>query len=53
MEYPVCVDVCPTQALELIDLKDYDDILQKKRREISHSATAGKDKGILLLDLTK
>ena len=53
MEYPVCVDVCPTQALELIDLKDYDDILQKKRREISHSATAGKDKGVLLLDLTK
>ena len=31
MELPVCVDVCPTRALELVDLAEYDDVLREKR----------------------
>lgn len=32
MENPVCVDVCPTRALELADVEDYDHILKEKRQ---------------------
>ena len=31
MEYPVCVDVCPTKALELVEIGDYEDLLKKRR----------------------
>ena len=54
MEHPVCVDVCPTRALELIDLERYEEMLRRRRLK-----TAGqipqktKDAGMLLLELGK
>jgi len=51
MEYPVCVDVCPTKALELVDLDAYESFLQQKRRRISESVTAKDGKGLCLLAL--
>ena len=54
MEHPVCADVCPTQALELVDLDDYQGILHSKRRDTADSLQVGKDHGsILLLDLVQ
>lgn len=52
MEVPVCIDVCPTKALELIDVAHYEELLRRKRKE----TTAGlqiknKGDGTLLLDL--
>ena len=54
MEHPVCVDVCPTQALELIDLDRYEEILRRRRlRTISQIPREIGDAGILLLELGK
>ena len=53
MENPVCVDVCPTSALELVELDAYPDILQKRRQQISEAATKTDAKGICVLTLTK
>jgi len=54
MEVPVCVDVCPTKALELIDVDQYEELLRKKRAQ---TAVGLHDKkgidGALLLDLVK
>jgi Fe-S-cluster-containing dehydrogenase component len=52
MEVPVCVDVCPTEALALIELDDYDEFIGRKRA-IAVSELDGKTrpKGALLLDL--
>ena len=51
MEHPVCVDVCPTGALELVDLEDYEVFLQKKRRGIAGAVAAGRRKGLCVLTL--
>jgi len=53
MEYPVCVDVCPTHALELVELGEYDAVLQKKRQKISEGLSVGDREGLLILDLKK
>ena len=54
MEIPVCVDVCPTKALELIDVDQYEELLRKKRAETATDLqkTNGLD-GTLLLDLVQ
>ena len=31
MEKPVCVDVCPTRALEVVDLDEIEELLREKR----------------------
>ncbi len=50
MELPVCVDVCPTQALELVDLAEYDDVLQAKREStVEALRKTPAQKGALLL----
>lgn len=52
MEFPVCVDVCPTRALELVDLDRYDEWLQARRKHTSQALQAqAAAKGLLLLDL--
>ena len=49
MEYPVCVDVCPTHAMELVDLDDYDTILQEKRRSIAEAVAEKGGTGLWVL----
>ena len=52
MEVPVCVDVCPTRALELIDLDQYDSFIRAKRMETATGLQEEKGTGgKLLLDL--
>jgi carbon-monoxide dehydrogenase iron sulfur subunit len=51
MEKPVCVDVCPTRALELVDLHEIEALLRERRREVSEGIPAGNRKGLSLLDL--
>ena len=52
METPVCVDVCPTRALELIDVDQYEDFIRDKRIETAKSLQDKKGLGgKLLLDL--
>ena len=52
MEVPVCVDVCPTKALALIELDDYDEFLGRKRAEaVSGLDDKTRPEGALLLDL--
>ena len=54
MEHPVCVDVCPTQALKLIDTDNIDGINQEKRRAAAEAAAmAGGKDGFVLLDLDR
>jgi electron transport protein HydN len=52
MENPVCVEVCPTHALELVELDDLEDTLRERRQEVTDSLSARKEQGgLLLLDL--
>jgi carbon-monoxide dehydrogenase iron sulfur subunit len=52
MEGPVCVDVCPTEALELIDVDQYEELLRKKRTDTAADLRIKqKVNGTLLLDL--
>ncbi len=52
MEKPVCVDVCPTRALELVELEEIEKLLQEKRFKTAE-ATAGGGEGLLLLNLER
>ncbi len=52
MEVPVCIDVCPTKALELIDIDNYEEVLRKKRAETADALPIENRRGsTLLLDL--
>lgn len=51
METPVCVEVCPTKALELVDLDHYEEFLRSRRGRTAASLSAAKAEGMLLLDL--
>ena len=51
MEYPVCVDVCPTNALELVELDDLEQVIQVKRHSIVGQLATEKRKGLIVLDL--
>ncbi len=54
MEVPVCVDVCPTKALELIDVDQYEDLLRVKRAETAADLQRkNRLDGALLLDLVE
>jgi carbon-monoxide dehydrogenase iron sulfur subunit len=51
MENPVCLEVCPCQALELVELEDFEKILGQRRAEMGKTLVGKKEKGLLLLDL--
>jgi carbon-monoxide dehydrogenase iron sulfur subunit len=51
MEYPVCVEACPTRALELVDMDELDKINQTKRQEVIKALPVRKEKALLLLEL--
>lgn len=52
MEVPVCVDVCPTKALELLDLTEYEKAISRKTgRLITELHDKDRRETMLLLDL--
>jgi anaerobic carbon-monoxide dehydrogenase iron sulfur subunit len=51
MEIPACVDVCPTKALEVVELAEMDALLCGKRRKTARAAAASAGDGIRLLDV--
>jgi Fe-S-cluster-containing hydrogenase component 2 len=51
MENPVCVDVCPCKALELVEIGDYEESLRQRRQEVTKKLAKSKKTGLLLLDL--
>lgn len=54
MENPVCVEVCPAHALELLDLDDFEEMLSERRRRVTETLlTNGEKRGLLVLDLER
>jgi Fe-S-cluster-containing hydrogenase component 2 len=51
MDNPVCVEVCPCKALELVDVEEFDKIFENRRQEVNKKIAAKKARGMLLLDL--
>lgn len=51
MDHPVCVEVCPGKALELVDLDEMEKLFEERRKEVSQSIGRNKEKKLLLLDL--
>jgi Fe-S-cluster-containing hydrogenase component 2 len=51
MDNPVCVEVCPCKALELVEVGNYDEMLRQRRQAITEKLTKSKKAGLLLLDL--
>jgi len=51
MEKPVCVDVCPTKALELIELDDTEKLVRAKRVTTAAQLAAVAGEGQCLVDL--
>jgi anaerobic carbon-monoxide dehydrogenase iron sulfur subunit len=51
MEKPVCVDVCPTKALEVVDLDQIETLLSEKRRRTAGEMGNDLGEGIRLLDV--
>lgn len=50
MEKPICIDVCPCQALELVELEELAAASRQKRKEIAQQISENK-KGLIVLDL--
>jgi Fe-S-cluster-containing hydrogenase component 2 len=54
MENPVCVEVCPAHALELVDLDDFEEMLSERRRRVTETLSINDEKrGLLVLDLER
>ena len=54
MEVPVCVDVCPTEALAVVDVSQYEEFVRCKRNETTSDLQQMKGfDGKLLLDLVQ
>jgi carbon-monoxide dehydrogenase iron sulfur subunit len=51
MEKPVCVDVCPTKALELVEIEEIETQLREKRRKTAEAMADNTGEGIRLLDV--
>jgi anaerobic carbon-monoxide dehydrogenase iron sulfur subunit len=51
MEKPVCVDVCPTKALELVEIEEIETQLRDKRRKTVQAMADHGEEGIRLLDV--
>ncbi|MBE0557273.1 MAG: 4Fe-4S dicluster domain-containing protein [Proteobacteria bacterium] len=51
MEKPSCVEVCPTKALELVDIEAIDGMLREKRRNAAEGISTADGEGVTVLDL--
>ena len=51
MESPVCVGVCPTHALEQVELGEAEALLRERRKQINEDTSALKKRGLYLLEL--
>jgi carbon-monoxide dehydrogenase iron sulfur subunit len=52
MEHPVCVEVCPTQAIEVVELDNINEKYRVKRKAaVETAAAASSEEAFLLLDL--
>jgi len=51
MEKPVCIDVCPTGALELVELEEIDGLLRERRRAVAAALGGAQGDGLVLLSL--
>jgi carbon-monoxide dehydrogenase iron sulfur subunit len=51
MEKPVCIDVCPTKALELVVIEEIEAQLQERRRKTAEALADSAGEGIHLLDV--
>ena len=51
MENPVCVEVCPCKALELVEVEDFEKILRQRREGVVRELAGSNRKGLLVLDL--
>lgn len=51
MEHPICVEVCPCQALELIEINELERIPGPQAQDLSQKTAGQNRSGILLLDL--
>jgi Fe-S-cluster-containing hydrogenase component 2 len=51
MEDPVCVDVCPTKALELVDLEEIENLLRERRKAVTRRVMARDRRGLYVLTL--
>ena len=51
MEKPVCVDVCPTGALEVVELDGIEGLLAEKRRTAALATAQAPPESLVLLDL--
>lgn len=52
MENPICVEVCPSQALKPVALEHYEEWLKERRQEIGKTiASIGIKGGLLVLEL--
>lgn len=53
MEQPVCVDVCPTQALALVEVDEIETLYQSKRRNAWRLAATAEPGEASVLSLAK
>ena len=52
MDHPVCVEVCPTQAIEVVELDKIEEKFREKRQAaVGSAACASGEEAFLLLDL--
>ena len=51
MENPVCVEVCPCKALELVEVEDFERMLRQRREGVVRELAGSNRKGLLVLDL--
>jgi Fe-S-cluster-containing hydrogenase component 2 len=52
MNHPVCVEVCPTQAIEVVELDKIEEKFREKRQAaVEAAAAASSEEAFLLLDL--
>jgi Fe-S-cluster-containing hydrogenase component 2 len=50
MEKPACVDVCPTKALEVVELEEIEDLLRENRQKTTSSMVEARGEGIRILN---
>ena len=53
MDEPTCVDVCPTSALELVEIDDMENAYRSKRRQAWEMAAAAEPGETVVLGLTE
>lgn len=51
MEHPICLEVCPCQALELVEIEELEEASRQRRKEVAQEISENKS-GLLILDLS-